>query len=92
MIQRLVTSNPSRAYLARVAAVFNDNGAGVRGDIEAVVKAILLDDEARHPAVRESPTAGHLKEPMLRLTHVLRALNGRSANASTANGCSGSGT
>ena len=46
MIQRLVTSNPSPAYVARVAAIFNNNGAGVRGDLKAVWTAILLDDEA----------------------------------------------
>jgi uncharacterized protein (DUF1800 family) len=46
-IQRLVTSNPSPAYVARVASVFNDNGAGVRGDLKAVLRAVLLDDEAR---------------------------------------------
>ena len=47
LIQRLVTSNPSPAYVARVAAVFNDDGSGVKGNLKAVVKAILLDDEAR---------------------------------------------
>jgi uncharacterized protein (DUF1800 family) len=47
LIQRLVTSNPSPAYVARVTAVFNDNGKGVRGDMSAVVRAILLDSEAR---------------------------------------------
>jgi uncharacterized protein (DUF1800 family) len=50
MIQRLVTSNPSPAYVARVASAFNNNGAGVRGDLAAVFKAVLLDDEARGPA------------------------------------------
>ena len=56
MIQRLVTSNPSSAYVARVAAAFNNNGAGVRGDLKAVWTAILLDDEARRTyAVSTAP-------------------------------------
>ena len=66
MIQRLVTSNPSPAYVARVAAKFNDNGAGVRGDLKAVWKAILLDDEARGAAGLTSTTHGKLREPMVR--------------------------
>jgi uncharacterized protein (DUF1800 family) len=78
LIQRLVTSNPSTDYVARVATVFNNNGAGVRGDLGAVVKAILLDPEARP----ESPgnTAGKLKEPLLRLTQLWRAYNATSAS------------
>ena len=52
LIQRLVTGNPTPAYVARVAAVFNNNGAGVRGDMTAVVKAILLDSEARGSAAK----------------------------------------
>jgi uncharacterized protein (DUF1800 family) len=67
MIQRLVTSNPSPAYVARVAAAFNDNGAGVRGDLKAVWMAILLDDEARGPEGLQSKSFGKLREPMLRL-------------------------
>lgn len=71
LIQRLVTSNPSPAYLFRVAGVFNDNGHGVRGDLGAVVKAILLDPEAR---VRDdSAGAGKLKEPIMRLASLFRA-------------------
>lgn len=66
LIQRLVTSNPSPAYVARVAAAFNNNGAGVRGDLRAVVKAILLDDEARSPAGLAQSGFGKLREPMLR--------------------------
>jgi uncharacterized protein (DUF1800 family) len=66
MIQRLVTSNPSPAYVARVASAFNNNGAGVRGDLKAVWAAILLDDEARNPANVVSRTFGKLREPMLR--------------------------
>jgi uncharacterized protein (DUF1800 family) len=67
MIQRLVTSNPSPAYVGRVAAAFNNNGAGVRGDLKAVWSAILLDDEARSPAGPTQTTFGRLREPMLRL-------------------------
>ena len=66
MIQRLVSSNPSRAYVARVAAKFNDNGAGVRGDLKAVWRAILLDDEATGAASLASITHGKLREPMVR--------------------------
>jgi uncharacterized protein (DUF1800 family) len=66
MIQRLVTSNPSAAYVARVAAAFNDNGAGVRGDMKAVWTAILLDDEARGRRSLANNTFGKLREPMLR--------------------------
>ena len=67
MIQRLVTSNPSPAYVARVAAVFNNNGDGVRGDMKSVFAAVLLDDEARSPAGLSAPTFGKLREPMVRL-------------------------
>jgi uncharacterized protein (DUF1800 family) len=73
LIQRLVTSSPSPAYVARVAAVFNNNGAGVRGDMKAVVRAIVLDDEARSASVAASPQYGKLREPVLRLTAFLRA-------------------
>lgn len=66
LIQRLVTSNPSPGYVARVASVFNNNGARVRGDMRAVIMAILLDDEARSPAGLTQPAFGKLREPMLR--------------------------
>jgi len=66
MIQRLVTSNPSPAYVARVAAKFNDNGFGVRGDLKAVWKAILLDDEATSATGLTSTTFGKVREPMIR--------------------------
>ncbi|KRB02359.1 DUF1800 domain-containing protein [Lysobacter sp. Root690] len=79
LIQRLVTSNPSPAYVARVSAVFADNGQGVRGDMKAVVKAILLDPEARTPSAQPSHF-GKVREPMLRLTHLYRAFNARSRN------------
>ncbi len=68
LIQRLVTSNPTPAYVGRVAAAFADNGAGVRGDMKAVIKAILLDTEARSDAALASSTAGKLREPVMRLT------------------------
>jgi uncharacterized protein (DUF1800 family) len=70
LIQRLVTSNPSPAYVRRVATVFNDNGQGVRGDLLAVVRAILTDAEAVAPG---GTTGGKLREPILRLTHLWRA-------------------
>lgn len=73
LIQRLVTSNPSDGYVRRVASVFVNNGAGVRGDLLAVVKAILLDNEARGLAMIADPEHGKLREPFLRATHTLRA-------------------
>lgn len=73
LIQRMVTANPSPGYIYRVSKVFEDNGAGVRGDMGAVVKALLLDSEARNFAPRGNPGYGHLKEPLLRATQVLRA-------------------
>lgn len=66
MIQRLVTSNPSTAYVDRVARVFNNNGSGTRGDLRAVFKAILLDDEAMNSAGLTAATFGKVREPMLR--------------------------
>jgi len=76
LIQRLVTSNPSPGYIQRVATVFDDNGSGVRGDLGAVVKAILLDDEARPDMPMEID--GKIKEPLLRLTQLWRAYNASS--------------
>ena len=75
LIQRLVTGNPSPGYVQRVTQVFNNNGAGVRGDLKAVVRAILLDSEARGPA-KADPTFGTLREPVLMITGLVRALNG----------------
>ena len=66
LIQRLVASNPSPAYVARVSAVFANNGAGVRGDLRAVIKAILLDDEARRAPLAGDTTRGKLREPVVR--------------------------
>lgn len=73
LIQRLVTSNPSRDYLYRVVQKFNDNGAGVRGDLQAVVQAILLDYEARSTNLLANPTFGKQREPLLRVTATARA-------------------
>jgi len=78
LIQRLVTSNPSRGYVYRVAQVFDDNGSGVRGDLGAVVKAILLDYEARSQEVIETVTFGRQKEPIVRYTALLRAFDAKS--------------
>ncbi len=78
LIQRLVTSNPSPGYIYRVAQTFANNGAGVRGDLGAVVRAILLDYEARSPAVAATATFGKLKEPLLRGTALFRAFGARS--------------
>lgn len=81
LIQRLVTANPSKGYIYRTARVFADNGSGVRGDMKAVVKAILLDPDARTLSARQSPEFGKLKEPLLRMTGLVRALRGFSNNA-----------
>lgn len=72
LIQRLVTSNPSPGYVYRVASVFNDNGQGVRGDLQAVVHAILMDYDARGAALT-AQGAGKPREPVIRLTNLLRA-------------------
>ena len=77
LIQRLVTSNPSPGYLYRVTAVFNDNGQGVRGDLKAVVRAILMDYDARGSA-KIGQGVGHQREPVIRLTNLLRAFNASS--------------
>lgn len=80
LIQQLVTSNPTPAYVGRVSAVFNDNGQGVRGDLKAVVRAILLDPEARGN-VKTDPDYGHLREPVLFVTNILRPNNPIANNA-----------
>ncbi len=67
LIQRLVTSNPSAAYVKRVSDVFADNGTGVRGDMKSAFAAVLLDNEARSPAGLTDASFGRLREPMLRL-------------------------
>ena len=78
MIQRLVTSNPSPAYVKRVASAFNDNGNGVRGDMKAVIRAVLLDPEARNTTARQQAGWGRIREPLLRFTHLMRAFNATS--------------
>ena len=78
LIQKLVTSNPSPQYVARVTAVFNNDGTGKRGNLGAVVKAILLDAEAR-PAT-PAATTGKVKEPLLRLTQMWRAYGAKAAS------------
>jgi uncharacterized protein (DUF1800 family) len=76
LIQHLVTSNPSPAYVGRVAAAFNDNGKGVRGDLKATVRAVLFDPEASTPGA--GPNAGKLREPNLRLAAWMRAFGATS--------------
>jgi uncharacterized protein (DUF1800 family) len=78
LIQRLVCSNPSPAYVARVTAVFNNDGAGARGNLKAVIKAILLDAEARSAAGLTAVGFGKLREPILRFTGWARAFKAAS--------------
>ncbi len=82
LIQQMVTSDPTPAYVGRVAAVFNNNGAGVRGDMKAVIRAILLDPEARG-SVKTDPNYGKLREPVQLATNVLRQFDVESADLST---------
>ena len=81
LIQHLVTSNPSPGYVARVASVFNGFGGAGRGDLKAVVRAILLDPEARG-AVKEDNTYGRLRHPAHFIAGILRAFGARSADGS----------
>ena len=78
LIQRFITSNPTPAYVQRVAEVFVDNGSGVRGDLEAVMRAILTDDEARNNGFITVNTHGKLKEPLIRYLNILRAFEAKS--------------
>ncbi|MDP3071373.1 MAG: DUF1800 family protein [Opitutaceae bacterium] len=78
LIQRLVTSNPSPGYVYRVAQKFENNGTGTRGDLAAVVRAIYTDHEARSSAVASNVSFGKLKEPLLRLTALMRGLGASS--------------
>src|SRR5205814_1306539 len=80
LIQHLVTSNPSPAYVYRVAKVFKDNGQGVRGDLRAVVRAILLDYEARNQIAPTTNNFGHEREPVIRYANLLRAFHASAAN------------
>ncbi len=79
LIQHLVTSNPTPAYVARVTSVFNGNEVGIRGDLKSVVRAILLDPEARGD-VKTDPNYGHLRHPALFISNILRAFSARSAD------------
>jgi len=93
LIQHLVTSNPSPAYIQRVASVFNDNGSGVRGDMKALITAVLIDPEARRgddPASAVG-TDGHLQEPILYMTGLLRAFGATSDGSNLAYYGSGMG-
>jgi uncharacterized protein (DUF1800 family) len=95
LIQHLVTSNPSPAYVARISAVFKNNGSGVRGDLKAVIKAILLDAEARQGDTASPPAAGfgHLREPVLLMTGVLRGVGFSVTDGNTfASGLANSGS
>lgn len=80
MIQRLVTSNPSPAYVGRVAAVFANNGSGRRGDLAAVFKAILTDTDALDIANITNPNFGKLREPVLRFAQLSRTFGARSTS------------
>ncbi|HMG74537.1 MAG TPA: DUF1800 family protein [Pyrinomonadaceae bacterium] len=77
LIHQMVTSNPAPPYVGRCAAAFANNGAGVRGDLKAVITAILLDPEARGDA-KTDPNYGHLREPVLLMTNLLRTFNATS--------------
>ena len=79
LIERLVSSNPSPAYVGRVAAKFANNGSGVRGDLAAVVRQVLMDPEARKRASAPA-NAGKLREPLLRITQLWRGMDARSGD------------
>lgn len=85
LIQRLVKSNPSPGYISRISAVFANNGSGVRGDMKAVLTAILMDPEARAADTDPTVDGGHLREPILYLTEVMRALGFASTNTDPTN-------
>jgi uncharacterized protein (DUF1800 family) len=87
LIQHLVTSNPTPAYVSRITVIFNDNGSGVRGDLKAVVNAILMDSEARRgdDPTQVQASDGHLKEPVLFMMNLLRAANATSDGANLNN-------
>jgi uncharacterized protein (DUF1800 family) len=83
LIQHLVTSTPSAAYVSRIAAVFASNGSGVRGDMQAVIRAILEDSEARAGDTNALYDGGHLREPMLWITNFLRAVGFSNTDANS---------
>jgi uncharacterized protein (DUF1800 family) len=80
LIQRLVTSNPTPGYVGRCSAVWINNGSGVRGDLGAVVKAILLDGEARNTDLAGSTSYGKVREPVIRMTNWMRAFGATSVS------------
>jgi uncharacterized protein (DUF1800 family) len=87
LIQRLITSNPTPAYVQRIATIFENNGSGVRGDLRAVIRAILLDTEARNDSAAASSTSfGKLREPVMRFTGWARAFGATSPSGSWAIG------
>lgn len=75
LIQRLISSNPSPAFIQRIASVFNNNGSGVRGDLKSVIRAILLDTEARNCCGDETDAFGKLREPFVRYMNLIKGLN-----------------
>jgi uncharacterized protein (DUF1800 family) len=86
LIQHLVTSDPSPAYIQRVSSVFTNNGSGVRGDMQAVITAILTDPEARAADTTSAtlnPTFGHMREPVLFMANMLRGLNATPTSSNT---------
>ncbi len=86
LIQHLVTSDPSPAYVGRVAAAFNNNGSGVRGDMKAVIRAVLLDPEARGSR-KTDPAYGKFREPLQYMTNFLRNFNVRAGSVSAPAAC-----
>ncbi len=80
LIQRLIKSNPTPGYVRRISQIFDDNGQGVRGDMQAVVTAILLDPEARSLSALNDPTAGRLREPSLRWVRLVKSLGAKSTD------------
>ncbi len=78
LIQRLVTSNPSPAYVGRCSAAFVNNGAGVRGDMATVVRTIVMDSEARTAGIAATATYGKIREPVIRMTNWMRAFGATS--------------
>jgi len=77
LIQRLIESNPSPAYVYRVASVFDDDGSAnhVRGNMQAVLTAIFTDYEARSAALQNNPGYGHAREPLIRIAQIMRSMN-----------------
>ena len=85
LIHNLITSNPSSTYVGRCAAAFANNGSGVRGDMKAVITAVLLDPEARGDA-KTAPDYGHLREPLVFALNLLRTFGGTSDGNLSTNG------